>query len=323
MYDPLNIISNCQFVMNHSIHVTIQKDQIPNAIKILEQEGIRNSVIDLSYRYKGDEEKILSYLFVLDCLNFCFWALKGQKRWEFEYKGKKYNGYFALAYCLRKVFEEGIPLWDPQFLSSLSPADFFSLFQADGSLTIMHKRYECLRELGQVVLETFGGNFSNIIKKSNNSAIELVKNVTKYFESFNDVAYYKKRGIPFYKRAQLLAWDIHLSFEGKNYGQFFDLDQLTAFADYKLPQVLRELGIINYSKELSDIVDKEILIPSGSPMEIEIRAATIMSVEYLKEEFSKIGIKLRSVDIDAMLWSLGQKDKYRTKPYHKTITIFY
>jgi len=321
--DPLKIISNCKFVMDQAIHVSIDRDQIPNAVKILEEEAFGDAITDLSHRYKGDEDKSLAYLFVLDALNFCFWALQGQKRWEFEYEGKRYNGYFALAYCLRKAFEEGIPLWDVKFLSSLSPDEFFSIFQADGTLTIMHRRYECLRELGHVTMEVFGGKFSNIIRKSRNSAIELVRNVTRYFEIFDDTAYYKKRIIPIYKRAQLLAWDIYLSFGGESYGKFSDIDQLTAFADYKLPQVLRELGILKYSKELSDLVDKGILLPSGSPMEVEIRAATIISVEYLKEEFRKRGTELRSVDLDAMLWHLGQKDKYRKRPYHKTITIFY
>ena len=38
--------------------------------------------------------------------------------------------------------------------------------------------------------------------------------------------------------------------QGKGLGDFHDIDRLTMFADYRVPVVLRELGVLKYSKEL-------------------------------------------------------------------------
>ena len=40
-------------------------------------------------------------------------------------------------------------------------------------------------------------------------------------------------------------------FRGEGWGRFDDIGELTAFADYKLPQVLRELGILSYHPDLA------------------------------------------------------------------------
>ena len=40
--------------------------------------------------------------------------------------------------------------------------------------------------------------------------------------------------VSFYKRAQILVADIWACFEGKDYGEFHDIDTITMFADYRL-----------------------------------------------------------------------------------------
>jgi hypothetical protein len=42
-----------------------------------------------------------------------------------------------------------------------------------------------------------------------------------------------------YKRVQILVADLWACFEGKSYGQFDDIDKVTMFADYRVPQVGR------------------------------------------------------------------------------------
>ena len=39
--------------------------------------------------------------------------------------------------------------------------------------------------------------------------------------------------------------------QGQAYGNFHDIDQLTMFADYRVPVVLRELGVLQYSPTLA------------------------------------------------------------------------
>ena len=42
--------------------------------------------------------------------------------------------------------------------------------------------------------------------------------------------------------------------QGKGLGRLDDIDQLTMFADYRVPVTLRELGILRYSNELEQKV---------------------------------------------------------------------
>jgi hypothetical protein len=70
-------------------------------------------------------------------------------------------------------------------------------------------------------------------------------------------------------------------------------------------------------------VDGNIQLQPGSPEEVEIRANTIWSVELIRRELEHLGKRLRAFEIDWILWNLGQKEEFREKPYHRTVTIFY
>jgi len=60
------------------------------------------------------------------------------------------------------------------------------------------------------------------------------------------------------------------------------MGNVTAFADYKLPQVLQHVGILQYSPSLEHKVDNGIFLEAGSPEELEIRENTIWAVELIK-----------------------------------------
>jgi len=60
---------------------------------------------------------------------------------------------------------------------------------------------------------------------------------------------------------------------------FTGKEDLTMFADYRVPQILRHLGIFQYSAELADAIDSEKELPYSSKWEVEIRAATVLAVE--------------------------------------------
>lgn len=59
------------------------------------------------------------------------------------------------------------------------------------------------------------------------------------------------RHIFLYKRAQIFVADVWGAFGGAGLGAFHDLHRLTTFADYRVPVVLRQLGILSYSTELA------------------------------------------------------------------------
>ena len=68
--------------------------------------------------------------------------------------------------------------------------------------------------------------------------------VAAHFPGFRDHAVYKGQQLTFFKRAQILVGDVWGAFGGQGLGRFDDIDELTCFADYRLPQLLNSLGIM-------------------------------------------------------------------------------
>jgi hypothetical protein len=55
--------------------------------------------------------------------------------------------------------------------------------------------------------------------------------------------------------------------------------RLTMFADYRVPQILRNMNILAYSAELAARVDAREEVACGSDYETEIRASTVVCVD--------------------------------------------
>jgi hypothetical protein len=286
-------------------------------------EGVKVPVWDNVHHFVGKGAETVSYLLVLDSLNFCFWPAHEKARWEIQLGPESLSGYLALAASLKRAIESGVPIARADFLAGMSQETLTDIFGGQGDLQLMKRRVGILRELGRVLQRTYGGEACGLVAAVEGSAVGLVRLLAAQLESFRDVAEYGGQEAFFYKRAQIFVADLHGTFQGKDWGAFEDMDQLTAFADYKLPQVLRHLGILQYEKELARKVDAGILLEPGGPEEVEIRSNTIWAVERLRKEMSRRGQDLRAFEIDGILWNMGQEDRYRTKPYHKVRTIYY
>jgi hypothetical protein len=198
-----------------------------------------------------------------------------------------------------------------------------SVFRGEGEIPLFGERLANLREAGRILMRDWGGDAANLVESVQGSAKALAACVASSFPSFLDEARYDGRTVRFWKRAQLLASDLYQAFDGRGPGAFFDIQDLTAFADYKLPQVLRALGIISYEPVLAEAVDGLHHLTAGSPEEVEIRAMTIWAVEEIKKAFRETGRDVTSAAVDQWLWQLGQLQPFRKKPYHRCRTIFY
>jgi hypothetical protein len=269
----------------------------------------------------------VNWMLLLDALNFCFWGEKGQPRWQIAYQGETLDGYWAEAASLRRAVEEQVPVCDARYLSNMGHQELASIFRShpvDGpTIPLFEERLRIAREVGQVLLERFEGQFSHLVEQARESGVELALALAGYFSSFRDIMVYEDLEVRFLKRAQICVADLHGAFQGQTWGSFTDLDQLTIFADYKLPQVLRHFGVLTYTPELGDKIDAQVQLTSGSPEEVEIRAATIWASELLRREISRLVEQpVTAAEIDQLLWHLGQ-DAAHMQPYHRVRTIFY
>jgi len=320
----LSVLSSCLTVVKHSNHVHIDTEAISNLLA--DSSHLEISPLGLGpapYHFFDSTATTAEWLFLLDTVNHCFWPDVGSPRWTVQYKDEALSGYWALAASLKRAMEEGFPIHRATTLADLDSKTLTHIFRGRGNIPLFEERLQNLRQAGQVLLNRFQGSFIHVLEEAGASATELTDLLAKEFPSFNDTATYGGKKVYFYKRAQLLVHDLHCTFSGQSWGNFIDLEHLTAFADYKLPQVLRHLGILHYNPKLADLIQNLVHIPAGSPEEVEIRAATICAVELLRQKLIKQGFRVNTPQLDNWLWYLGQEDAYRALPYHRTRTIFY
>ena len=126
----------------------------------------------------------------------------------------------------------------------------------------------------------------NLIKAADKSAGRLVNILVRDFSCFNDKHDYEGYKIRFYKRAQILVADLWACFQGQTAspGEFQDIDCLTAFADYRIPQMLHTMGVLSYSPPLDARVRRKELLESGGSWEVQLRGCSVWAVELLRRE---------------------------------------
>jgi hypothetical protein len=336
--DPLGILSSCAVVVNASALVAIDR----NAVDVLATRIVGDHVPpplwddELHYRGAGLDavERTAGWVFALDTLNFCFWAQEQDPtwRWRIASDGATHDGYMALARALRDATRSGVPVWDPTWQANVDEgvmARIFTPAPGSASIPLLPERVANLRELGTAMLRLEPGEnpFTRFIARAGGSAPALVQAVVETFPSFNDIAIWNPgdgtpaQEIRFHKRAQILVSDLAGALGGDLLLR--DVGYLTAFADYKVPQVLRELGILRYHDDLAGAIHRRELIPPGSREEIEIRAATIWGCELLRQALAHQGRDFTAAEVDWLLWNQGQRLPETTEPYHRTRTIYY
>jgi hypothetical protein len=317
----LGVLKSTRQVVDAARDVTIDQDAVERLAARLAGQGV---VVAPEWRvwphWWDDSDRAADYVLVLDALNFSFW---GEPRWRVTYEGRTLDGYWALAACLRRALESGVPLLDPEYLATFDEIAARELFAGEAEIPLLQERIANLREVGRG-LQDAGGSFAETVRRAGGSGEALVAEVVRRFRSFDDVATYDGVPVCLYKRAQILVSDLHGIYAGQGLGAFSDLDRLTAFADYKIPQVLREAGILVYSAGLASTVDRQAEIPPGDPREVEIRSGTVWGCELLRQALERQGpgTPLRAFEVDWLLWSDAQ-GRTISRPYHRTRTIYY
>jgi hypothetical protein len=315
------VLESIQIVTKKSKSVQINKASVSDFAKDFEHKDITHWLSEAPFDFEtlNDREK-LEFLLVFNSISFRYW---GNPKWTVEYKGEEYDGSWAMIICVKRAIEEGKPILDSQYRSLLSKEDFQDILRGNIEIPLLNERLKITKEVAGILNEKFDGDFENLINKSNGDALELLELIVSNFPSFNDTSVYMETEVSFHKRAQLLVADIYNIFGGKNYGDLKNIEKLTACADYKLPQILRESNILKYSDKLAEQIDRKETLLKDSEEEIEIRANTILAVELMKEKLKELGKNFKSTEINDHIWLLSQNKDYSSKPYHLTDTTAY
>lgn len=232
-----------------------------------------------------------------------------------------------------------------------------------------------------IKIQSFGGSFKGFIDEfhirhhGQGSALDLVKMVIDTFPSFRDQVWYQGRTgentqsaslvmlicaflsqVYFWKRAQILVAELWAAFYPETPSTPHPLfpgplgpriHELTMFADYRVPQILHHLRILNYPPSLMRLLKSGADLIPGCREEVSLRASSIIAIERVRHEIvrslsssgrdqgqSEKVETVSSVLIDFYLWDLAKRiengeervegiETAELAPIHHTRSIWY
>ncbi|KAK8193254.1 uncharacterized protein BKA78DRAFT_311504 [Phyllosticta capitalensis] len=333
------VLEHASFIYNNSIDVALDMKGTQRAAESIWKQMQEKSYSTSAWSEhelhpKTKDEATVNFIFTMDLLNFSFWSEKdAEERFSVIYKGKKWTGYWSLVAALQRALDGEIPITDPSFWADkdLLTEDFLrTVFTSatEEEIPLFHERMVCLREAGQVLREDFDGSIVNLISEANNSAAKLVNLLAEHFPCFRDETRFEGKTVRILKRAQIFVADLWAAFDGKSYGEFHDIDKITMFADYRVPQMLHTLGCMWYSPPLEARIRALEEIESGHTWEIQLRGCSIWCVEQIRREIVKNHPEARvnAVLIDFFLYDTMKEIEKRGLeqiPHHRTRSIWY
>lgn len=337
-----SVLMSAKFIVSRAQHVTISQDGVmQTARKLLgnmENEGVgsvKGAYVDPLEPPGLNKEEVLEWLFLLDTLNFCFWS-DSPALFTVRHQDRLWTGFRSMCAALARAVQAGLPVYRPSVYGSMTLEQFRGIFQSetDVPIPLLERRLRNLHEAAAVLNEKFGGSVSELVQQSRNSAQRLVSLLVHNFSSFHDFSTYHGRKVSFLKRAQIFAADVWARFGGEGYGEFHDIDSLTMFADYRVPQCLQYLGVLVYEEGLLKRLREGEHLEPGCAEEAEIRGSSIWAVELVKEKMKEIHLQengspllvsVNSVTLDYYLWNYAKLHSERMShcPIHRTLTVFY
>lgn len=306
------IIETTKYVSDNSKYVSINERKLDEFVKSIDGvnpkhwlSGSPFGLLDLNI------ETIVNFLLIYEAIDFSFW---GEPKWTVSTDSGMEDGSIALLYVLLKYVKEK----NTTDFSNITKEEFSDILKGNIEIPLFNERYRIIKNVSKIVNENMDGNFYKYIKsiKEDN---ELFKTIINHFPNFKDERKYNGKTVYIYKLAQLLTSDIlHIRNVKENIK--VNYSNLIGCSDYKIPQVLRGLGILEYSIELSNIVDNKQEIKENSDYETEIRANTLVVIDKIK---NKLGNKICSIDINDYIWGKSKNKDIKLKPYHLTRCINY
>ncbi|KAH7096080.1 hypothetical protein FB567DRAFT_486847 [Paraphoma chrysanthemicola] len=333
------VLESAQFICDNSVDVALDMRSTKVAAQLVLDEMEKREYSTKTWSEhelhpKAKDESTVNFIFTMDLLNFSFWSDKTEEeKFAVVYRGKRWTGYWSLVALLQRALDQDIPITTPEFWldEERCTEDVLRAVFSSGTeeeIPLFDERVRCLREAGQILEEEFDSSVVTLIEDAKGSAAGLVNLLAEKFPCFRDEGTFERKKVRFLKRAQILVADLWAAFEGEGYGEFNDIDKITMFADYRIPQMLHSLGMMWYCPPLENKLRRLELIESGHPWEMQIRGCSIWGVELLRREILKLkpDAKVNAILIDFFLYDQAkekERDEAEVIPHHRTRSIWY
>lgn len=324
-------------VIPHLTHLTVQRAAIETLASELATEEFplpawRAPVFPDETAPGVSVADVLGFLFVGNTINFQFREYETGDDFAASYNGTEWTGAFGMWACLKREFDENPAIITGDGLAGLSETDVQRLFASSNGveMPLRDARHRILTQVSDTLVEHYDGEASEMVDAANSSCVAngtgLVERIVAEFPSFEDTASLslpdqRSVKVRFWKRAQLAAAMMYGRFHDSDVSPVTDIEALTVFADYHLPNILREFGVLAYSESLAEQIDAGVLLAAGSRKEAELRAATIYASDVLIEAINRRrDSPIYAPRLDYKLFSL--RDDVLT-PVHLTRTTAY
>jgi hypothetical protein len=251
----------------------------------------------------AERETRAAYWLTMDAINF------GSGWFPTLRKREGLSGYSTIAAAMGERFAHS-GRWSAGELERMDAAALGPVLGQDPGHELMALYAAALRDLGAHVGADHGGSFAAVADAAG-SAVGLARRLGTW-ASFADCSRYGALEVPFLKRAQIAAADLHRA----GVAAFADLARLTMFADNLVPHVLRLDGILRFAPELVARITRGELIEHGSAEEVEIRAGGVHAVELLVA--ASPDPRPAAAQLDQILWQRGQQPRYKAVARHRS-----
>lgn len=292
-------------------YVKINYRNLDEVIKKINVKNLKYWLQNNPYNlFDLDISLIINFMLIFEAIDYSFF---GEVKWKIDTEFGVKDGSDALFLVLLNYVKKN----NSTDFSELTFLSFKELFKGNGELPLLEERYNTVVEVSKIVNEKMNGNFYEYIYDVK-SDIELFEIIITNFPSFTDERWYDGKKIYFYKLAQLLVSDIlHL----RQIIEKIDVDysHLVGCADYKIPQTMRALEIIEYNDDLAKLVDNKKELEASSRYEVEIRASVIVVINYIKEKLPEA----KAIDINDYFFLLARDVKDIARPYHLCRNVNY
>lgn len=306
-------------VVRDARFVRLDEDALGTLAQALLDDPPAAPIWDTRFHHAGTPASTLAFVVTWNAVNF------GSGWFPVLRKREGLSGSLTVVSALKDRFDAR-GAWSAAELAGISQTDLAEVLGQDAAepevAELVGLYAQALRDLGILLLARHDGRFEGLVTAAAGSAERLVTELAR-MRFYRDVAQLGEHEVPFYKRAQITASDLHLAFDGRSFGAFQDIDRLTIFADNLVPHVLRHEGVLVYAEALVARIARAELLPGGSREEIEIRAAGVHAVERLVAEIRKRGGRTTARELDYWLWNRGQSPSIKANPRHRARSVYY
>lgn len=272
-------------------------------------------------------EEMIALHATLSVINFAYTDFNTSQKFEAVIDGQVHSDATAAFKIFERALQQGKPVTSGQWMKDVTKKDLNDLLAGNIEMPLLDEKVAMLNQVGEVLVAKFGGSWAVWFDSCTFSLYAngngLLERIETDFPRFRDHSLWKGHDVHLQKLAQLTFSTINAGLLGRGLSGIPDVHQLTAFADYIVPLALEVMGILTYTKELSEkiMTGKEII--RDSEEEVEIRACSIYAVTRLADEVNALrpaNAPVLPCQLDYRIWSHYHAS---LRPHHLTRTIMY